>query len=234
MAEWYEGLPGITSGLTRAGLGALLLAGAPTLARAQVDSGNYEIRHFQFADGQQLGELRLHYLTLGDTSRPAVLILHGTGGSHHQFLTPIFAGELFGPGQPLDTANHFIILTDAVGHGQSSKPSDGLHARFPHYTYDDMVRAQYRLVTERLRLRHLRLIVGTSMGCMHAWVWAETYPTFMDGIVPLACLPTQIAGRNRLWRKLAIDAIRNDPGWRRGTTRPSPVGWPPPRRWCSL
>jgi len=222
MAEWYEGLPSLTSGLARAALGVLLLAAAPPLVRAQVDSGNYEIRHFQFADGQQLGELRLHYLTLGDSSRPAVLILHGTGGSHHQFLTPIFAGELFGPGQPLDTASHFIILTDAVGHGQSSKPSDGLHARFPHYTFDDMVRAQYRLVTERLRLHHLRLIVGTSMGCMHAWVWAETYPTFMDGIVPLACLPTQIAGRNRLWRKLAIDAIRNDPGWRRGdyTTQP--------------
>ena len=224
VGEWYEVPDVLASRRWTVVLGALLLAAAPTVGRAQVDSGSYVIHDFQFADGETLPELRLHYLTLGDSGRPAVLILHGTGGSHRQFLSPIFAGELFGPGQPLDTAGHFVILADGIGHGGSSKPSDGLHARFPHYAYDDMVRAEYRLVTEHLRLRHLRLVIGTSMGCMHAWVWAETYPTFMDGIVPLACLPTQIAGRNRMWRKLAIDAIRTDPGWNSGEYKTQPQG----------
>jgi homoserine O-acetyltransferase len=223
VGEWYGVPDPLASGRWTLVLGALLLAGPPAV-RAQVDSGSYMIHDFQFADGEKLPELRLHYLTLGNSGRPAVLILHGTGGSYRQFLSPIFAGELFGPGQPLDTAGHFIILADGIGHGGSSKPSDGLHARFPHYTFDDMVRAQYRLVTEHLRLRHLRLIVGTSMGCMHAWVWAETYPTFMDGIVPLACLPTQIAGRNRMWRKLAIDVIRTDPAWNGGEYKTQPPG----------
>jgi homoserine O-acetyltransferase len=223
VGEWYEVPDPLASGRWTLVLGALLLAGPPAV-RAQVDSGSYTIHDFQFADGEKLPELRLHYLTLGNSGRPAVLILHGTGGSYRQFLSPIFAGELFGPGQPLDTAGHFIILADGIGHGGSSKPSDGLHARFPHYSFDDMVRAQYLLVSEHLRLRHLRLIVGTSMGCMHAWLWAETYPTFMDGIVPLACLPTQIAGRNRMWRKLAIDAIRTDPAWNGGEYKTQPPG----------
>jgi homoserine O-acetyltransferase len=222
--EWY-GIPaGGASRLGAVRLGALLLTAAPAMAAAQVDSGTFVVHDFRFADGQTLPELRLHYLTLGRPDQPAVLILHGTGGSHRQFLAPIFAGELFGAGQPLDTAAHFIILADGIGHGASSKPSDGLHARFPHYTYDDMVRAQYRLVTERLRLQHLRLVLGTSMGCMHAWIWAETYPSFMDGIVPLACAPAQIAGRNRLWRKLAMDAIRSDPGWKGGGYTAQPAG----------
>jgi homoserine O-acetyltransferase len=224
VCEWY-GIPvALTSAGVRLALSALLLALVPVSGRAQVDSGTYVIHDFQFADGEKLAELRLHYLALGSNNRPGVLILHGTGGSHRQFLSPIFAGELFGRGQPLDTATHFIVLADGIGHGGSSKPSDGLHAQFPHYTYDDMVQAQYRLVTERLHLRHLRVVLGTSMGCMHAWVWAETYPDFMDGIVPLACLPTQIAGRNRLWRKLAIDAIRMDPGWNAGEYTAEPRG----------
>jgi homoserine O-acetyltransferase len=201
-----------------------LTAGATSAAHAQADSGTYLIRDFRFGDGTTLPELRLHYVTRGAPRGDPVLIIHGTGGSSRQFLSPIFAGELFGADQPLDTATHFVILVDAIGHGGSSKPSDGLRARFPHYDYDDMVRAEYRLVTERLGVRHLRLVMGTSMGCMHAWVWAETYPTFMDGIVPLACLPTAIAGRNRLWRKAAMDAIRTDPGWAGGDYTTQPAG----------
>jgi homoserine O-acetyltransferase len=145
-----------------------------------------------------------------------VLILHGTGGTGHQFLIPIFAGELFGPGQLLDTARYFIILPDGIGHGKSSKPSDGLHAHFSQYDYDDMVLAHYRLLTEGLGVNHLRLVMGTSMGCMHSFVWGETYPDFMDALMPLACLPVQIAGRNRIWRKMVMDAIRNDPEWKGG------------------
>ncbi len=224
VAEWYGVPAGEASRGWGARLGALLLIVAPAMAAAQVDSGSFVVHGFRFADGQTLPQLRLHYLTLGRPDRPAVLILHGTGGSHRQFLSPIFAGELFGSGQPLDTAAHFVILADGIGHGASSRPSDGLHARFPHYTYDDMVRAQYRLVTERLRLRHLQLVLGTSMGCIHTWTWPETYPSFMDAIVPLACAPTQIAGRNRLWRKLAMDAIRNDPGWKGGEYTAQPAG----------
>lgn len=209
-------------------LGALtagaLTAGAVSTARAQADSGTYVIRNFRFDDGSTLPELRLHYVTLGAPGRDAVLVIHGTGGSSRQFLQPIFAGELFGAGQPLDTATHFVILPDAIGHGRSSKPSDGLHARFPHYAYGDMVRAEYRLVTERLGVRHLRLVMGTSMGCMHSWIWAETWPTLMDGIVPLACIPTAIAGRNRLWRKAAMDAIRTDPAWAGGEYKVQPPG----------
>lgn len=206
-----------------------LAAAAPALgaaprAHAQADSGTYVIRDFRFADSSTLPELRLNYVTLGAPGRDAVLIIHGTGGSSRQFLQPIFAGELFNAGQPLDTATHFIILPDAIGHGRSSKPSDGLRARFPHYTYADMVRAEYRLVTERLGVKHLRLVMGTSMGCMHSWTWAETYPALMDGIVPLACAPTQIAGRNRLWREAAMDAIRTDPAWAGGDYTTEPAG----------
>jgi homoserine O-acetyltransferase len=191
--------------------------------------GDFVLHDFKFHSGESLPELRLHYTTLGKPARDAqgrvtnaVLILHGTGGTGHQFYAPQFAGELFGPGQLLDTARYFIVLPDGIGHGKSSKPSDGLHARFPQYDYDDMVAAHYRLLSEGLGVNHLRLVMGTSMGCMHSFVWGETYPDFMDALMPLACLPVQIAGRNRLWRKMVMDAIRNDPDWKGGdyTTEP--------------
>jgi homoserine O-acetyltransferase len=185
--------------------------------------GDFVAHDFKFHSGESLPELRLHYRTLGKPARDAqgrvtnaVLILHGTGGSGQQFLQPQFAGELFGPGQLLDPARYFIILPDGIGHGKSSKPSDGLHARFPQYDYDDMVLAHYRLLTEGLGVNHLRLIFGTSMGCMHSFVWGETYADFMDALMPMACLPVQIAGRNRVWRKMVMDAIRSDPEWKNG------------------
>jgi homoserine O-acetyltransferase len=191
--------------------------------------GDFVVRGFQFKSGETLPELRLHYRTLGKPARDAsgratnaVMILHGTGGSGQQFLAPQFANVLFGPGQPLDANRYFIILPDNIGHGNSSKPSDGLRARFPQYDYDDMVAAQHELLEKALGVDHLRLLMGTSMGCMHAWIWAETYPNFMDAVMPLACLPVQIAGRNRIWRKMVIDGIRQDPDWKNGdyTTEP--------------
>jgi homoserine O-acetyltransferase len=191
--------------------------------------GDFVLHDFKFHSGESLPELRLHYTTLGKPVRDAqghvsnaALILHGTGGTGHQFFAPQFAGELFGPGQLLDTARYFIVLPDGIGHGKSSKPSDGLHAHFPQYDYDDMVAAHYRLLSEGLGVNHLRLVLGTSMGCMHSFVWGETYPDFMDALMPLACQPVQIAGRNRLWRKMVMDAIRNDPDWKGGeyTTEP--------------
>src|SRR5436190_16697842 len=170
--------------------------------------GDFTVKDFKFQSGETLPEMRLHYTTLGNAVRDAqgrvtnaVLILHGTGGTGHQFLTPIFAGELFGPGQLLDATRYFIILPDGIGHGKSSKPSDGLHARFPNYTYDDMVRAQHAMLVDGVKVDHLRLVLGTSMGAMHCWVWGEMYPDFADGLVPLASAPTQIAGRNRVMRK---------------------------------
>ncbi len=185
--------------------------------------GDFVTRDFVFADGQRLPELKLHYRTIGTPQRDAsgvvrnaVLILHGTGGTGRGFLTPTFAGELFGAGQLLDATRYFIVLPDGIGHGQSSKPSDGLHARFPQYTYDDMVRAQHLLLTDGLKVNHLRLVLGTSMGAMHCWVWGEMYPDFADGLVPLASAPTQIAGRNRIMRKMIMDSIRNDPEWKGG------------------
>jgi homoserine O-acetyltransferase len=185
--------------------------------------GDFVAKNFQFRSGESLPVLRLHYTTLGKPARDAqgrvtnaVLILHGTGGSGHQFLQPIFAGELFGPGQLLDATRYYIILPDGIGHGKSSKPSDGLHAHFPQYDYDDMVAAHHLLLTEGLGVNHLRLVMGTSMGCMHSFVWGETHPDFMDALMPLACQPVQIAGRNRIWRKMVMDAIRNDPEWRGG------------------
>src|SRR2546423_2022016 len=185
--------------------------------------GDYVARNFRFRTGESIPELRLHYTTFGAPARDsnghvnnAILILHGTGGTGHQFFAPQFAGELFGPGQLLDVTKYFIILPDGIGHGKSSKPSDGAHAHFPHYDYDDMVAAHHALLTEGLHVDHLRLILGTSMGCMHSFVWGETYPDFMDALMPLACLPVQIAGRNRLWRKMLMDAIRNDPEWKGG------------------
>src|SRR5713226_6559586 len=203
-------------------LGSLTAAGQQAAPPAATEH-DFVVKNFQFHSGESLQELHLHYTTLGQPARDpqgrvnnAVLILHGTGGSGHQFLQPIFAGELFGPGQILDAARYFIILPDGIGSGKSSKPSDGLHARFPQYDYDDMVLAHYRLLTEGLDVNHLRLVMGTSMGCMHSFVWGETYPGFMDALMPLACQPVQIAGRNRVWRKMVMDAIRNDPEWKGG------------------
>jgi homoserine O-acetyltransferase len=185
--------------------------------------GDFVIRDFRFTSGATLPELRLHYRTLGKPMkdadgvvRNAVWIGHGTGGSGAQFLRPEFAGELFGKGQLLDADKYFIVLPDGIGHGKSSKPSDGLKAKFPRYGYIDMVEAQYRLLTEGLGVNHLRLVMGTSMGGMHSWLWGERHPDFMDALMPLASLPTQISGRNRVWRKTLIDAIRNDPAWRGG------------------
>src|SRR6266436_3251446 len=184
--------------------------------------GDYVAKNFTFRDGEAMAELRLHYATLGKPARDAagrvtnaVMLLHGTGGSGAQFLQAQFAGELFGAGLLLDTAKYYIILPDGIGHGKSSKPSDGLHAKFPQYDYDDMVAAHHALL-QHLGVEHLRLILGTSMGCMHAFVWGETYPEFMDALMPLACQPAQIAGRNRIWRKMVMDAIRNDPEWKGG------------------
>ena len=208
---------------------ALGAARAQPPASYPVTEGDYVAHDFKFKSGEQLPELRLHYLTLGKLARDAqgrptnaVLILHGTGGSSQQFLRPQFAGELFGPGQLLDINRYFIILPDGVGHGKSSKPSDGMHAHFPQYDYDDMVAAQHLLVTAGLGVQHLRLIFGTSMGCMHSFVWAETYPDFMDALMPMACLPVQIAGRNRVWRKMLMDAIRKDPAWNGGEYKDQP------------
>jgi homoserine O-acetyltransferase/O-succinyltransferase len=210
----------------------VLTAAVASSGRAQATPGqDYVVRDFHFADGEVLPELRMHYRAFGTpihgrlgTVTNAVVVLHGTGGAGTQFLGPSFAGELFGPGQLLDTSHTFVILPDDIGHGHSSKPSDGMKAHFPRYAYADMVLAEYRLVTEGLHVDHLHLIMGTSMGCMHAWMWAERYPTFMDGLVPLACAPTQIAGRNRMWRKAAIDDIRNDPAWQGGNYATQPMG----------
>lgn len=192
-------------------------------AKFSPQEGDYVISEFHFQSGETLPKLSLHYRTLGEPKRDstgrvtnAVLVLHGTGGSGHQFLQPQFADVLFGPGQLLDVTRYFIILPDNIGHGKSSKPSDGLHAKFPHYDYDDMVKAQHELVEKGLGVNHLRLIMGTSMGCMHSWVWGETYPDYMDAMMPMACLPVPISGRNRMWRKMLIDAIQQDPEWKGG------------------
>ena len=185
--------------------------------------GDFVARDFRFGSGETLPALNLHYRTIGtprrDASgvvRNAVLILHGTGGTGEGFLSRTFGGELFGPGQLLDATRYFIILPDGIGHGKSSKPSDGLRARFPKYTYDDMVRAQHTLLVDGLKVDHLRLVLGTSMGAMHCWVWGEMYPDFVDGLVPLASVPTQIAGRNRVMRKMIMDSITQDPDWKNG------------------
>ncbi len=191
--------------------------------------GDYTIRDFKFAFGESLPELRIHYRTLGKIdkdaqgkTRNAVLIMHGTTGSSAQFIRPEFAGELFGKDQPLDATKFFIVLPDGIGHGKSSKPSDGMHAKFPRYGYIDMVEAQYRLLTEGLGVNHARLVMGTSMGGMHTWLWGESHPEFMDALMPLASLPTQISGRNRAWRRIIIDAIRNDPAWNGGEYKTQP------------
>lgn len=200
---------------------------APLLAQEERPAlspreGDFVIHDFHFQSGETLPELRIHYTTLGKLQRSpdgqtvnAVLILHGTGGSGRQFLQPQFADILFGPGGVLDVTKFFVILPDNIGHGGSSKPSDGLHTRFPRYDYADMLVAQHDLV-DGLGVNHLRLVMGTSMGCMHSWMWGEAYPRFMDALMPLACLPVEIAGRNRIWRGMVIDGIRDDPEWKNG------------------
>ena len=219
----------------RAGIAAALLTVA-TLAAAQTPfptpvEADFVARDVTFASGERLPEVRLHYRTLGTPRkdvagvvRNAVLILHGTGGSGAGFLSPTYGGLLFGKGQLLDAERYFIILPDNVGHGQSSKPSDGLRMKFPAYRYTDMVRLQQRLVSEGLGLTHLRLVMGTSMGAMHSWMWGYMFPTFADGLVPLASNPVAIAGRNRMWRKALVDAIVTDPTWKNGDYTEPPRG----------
>jgi homoserine O-acetyltransferase len=219
-------------GLSFAGLALIaslaLAAPAPGASPEPVE-GDFVIKNFTFTDGEALPELRIHYRTLGKPVkdargmvRNAVLIGHGTGGSGENFLTPQFAGELFGPGQTLDATKYFIILPDGIGHGKSSKPSDGLRGRFPHYGYTDMVTASFRLLTEGLGVNHARLIMGTSMGGMQSWVWGEQHPDFMDALMPLASLPTAMSGRNRVWRVTVMNAIRNDPGYQNGEYQKEP------------
>ena len=184
--------------------------------------GTWIARDFHFHTGEVMPELRLHYTTVGEPSAEPVLILHGTAQSGAIMLSPAFAGELFGPGQLLDASKYFIILPDAIGHGKSSKPSEGMRAKFPRYNYDDMVAAQYKLVTEALNIRHVRLVLGFSMGGMQTWIWGITYPDFMDALVPMASQPTEMSSRNWMMRRLVIDAVRNDPDWKDGnyTTQP--------------
>jgi homoserine O-acetyltransferase len=210
---------------------ALVFARESSSAIPAATEGDFTIHDFVFSTGERLPELRLHYRALGAPRRDAggivrnaVLVLHGTTGTGKQFMSENFAGVLFGPGQPLDAATHFLVLPDGIGHGGSSKPSDGLHARFPRYTYEDMITAQYRLLTEGLGVNHLRLVIGTSMGGMHTWMWGERYPDFMDALLPLASVPTPIAGRNRMLRKMIIDDIRSDPGWNGGDYAEQPRG----------
>lgn len=192
--------------------------------------GDVTLREFRFRSGESLPEVRIHYTTLGSPHRDAagaidnaVMVLHGTGGSGKQFLQPQFADVLYGPGQPLDIHRYFIILPDNIGHGGSSKPSDSLRMRFPKYDYDDMVEAQRRMLVEGLRVTRLRLIIGTSMGCMHAFVWGETHPDFAQALMPLACEPVEIGGLNRMWRQLAINGIEADPAWEKGEYKAQPT-----------
>jgi homoserine O-acetyltransferase len=200
-----------------------LVAALAFVSPADALEGDAILKDFRFASGETMSELRIHYRTFGRPSRGpdgrvrnAVLVLHGTTGSGAQFESPNFAGELFGRGRPLDTLRLYVILPDGIGHGRSSRPSDGLRAKFPRYRYADMVSAQYRLATEALGVGRLVLVMGTSMGGMHTWMWGERYPDAMNALMPLASLPVQIAGRNRVWRRMVIDAIRNDPEWREG------------------
>jgi homoserine O-acetyltransferase len=178
--------------------------------------GDWIARDFRFHTGEVMPELRLHYATVGEPSGEPVLILHGTTGSGASMLTPAFAGELFGAGQPLDASKYYIILPDAIGAGKSSKPSDGLRAKFPRYNYDDMVSAQHRLVTEGLGVKHLRLVLGNSMGGMQSWMWGAAHPEFMDALVPMASQPTEMSSRNWMMRRMLIDAVRGDPEWKGG------------------
>ena len=209
----------------------LLTIGSRAAGFSPPVENDFVIKDFHFLSGQTMPELRMHYLTLGKPERDskgvvrnAVLILHGTTGSSAQFLLSQFADELYGKGQPLDATRYYLIIPDNMGHGKSSKPSDGLRANFPNYGYLDMIEAQYRLLTEGLKVNHLRLVMGTSMGGMHTWLWGEIHADFMDALMPLASLPTQISGRNRVWRRIAMDAIRDSPDWQNGNYQSQPAG----------
>jgi homoserine O-acetyltransferase/O-succinyltransferase len=215
------------STLTRAVVSATLWAGIAAGSAVAADypapkQGDWIARDFKFHTSEVMAELRLHYTTIGEPTGQAVLILHGTGGSGRSLLTEAFAGQLFGPGQPLDASKYFIILPDAIGHGGSSKPSDGQRMGFPKYDYADMVDGEYRLVKEGLGISHLRLVMGNSMGGMETWIWGERYPSFMDALVPMASQPTPMASRNWMLRRLMTETIRNDPEWNNGnyTTEP--------------
>ncbi len=204
-------------------LGTALAAGEALAADIPTPkTGTFVARDFRFHTGEVLPELKLHYTTVGEPGGEPVLVLHGTAGSGTAMLGQAFAGELFGPGQPLDARRYYIILPDAIGTGRSSKPSDGLRARFPAYNYDDMVQAQHRLVTEHLGVRHLRLVIGNSMGGMQTWIWAQKYPGLMDIAVPMASMPTAMSGRNWMLRRLITDSIRNDPDWQGGNYTQQP------------
>jgi homoserine O-acetyltransferase len=219
-------------------LASLLLmiatGGAALAAPAYPDQrdGDFVVADFALANGEHLANARFHYTVLGTPRRDAsgaienaVMLLHGTTGSGKNFLAQSLGGELFGPGQPLDASRYFIILPDAIGHGGSSKPSDGLKGHFPHYGYVDAVEGQYRMVTEGLGIRHLKLVLGTSMGGMQTWIWGERHPNFMDALMPIASQPVPIAGRNMLWRQLIIEAIRDDPAWHGGDYAKEPSGF---------
>lgn len=220
--------------MTRLILLALLCLSAITRTDAQTkwptQDGSYDITDFHFKDGETIPKLHLHYLTLGTPHRDAaghtdnaILLLHGTGGDAHSLMNPVFSNILFGPGAPFDITKFFLILPDDIGHGESSKPSDGLRMKFPQYDYDDMVASQHAMLLDGLHVDHLRLILGTSMGCMQSFVWGETYPTFSDALAPFACYPVELAGRNRMTRYIAIESIKNDPAWKNGdyTTEPT-------------
>ncbi len=195
-----------------------------------IKDGSFDIHNFRFATGETLPDLHLHYLTLGTLRRDtaghatnAVLLLHGTGGNAHSLLNPVFSDVLFGPGEPLDITKYFLIQPDDIGMGESSKPSDGLRMKFPHYTYGDMVRSQHEMLVEGMHVDRLRLILGTSMGCMQSFLWGEAYPRFSGALMPLACLPVEIAGRNRMWRVMAMQSIRDDPAWDGGNYTHEPM-----------
>ncbi len=195
---------------------------APAADYPAPKQGDFVAKDFKFHTGEVMPELKLHYTTVGEPTGKPVLVLHGTGQSAANMLTPAFAGELFGPGQPLDASKYYVIIPDALGHGKSSKPSDGLKTAFPKYNYEDMVDAQYRLIREGLGLTHLRLVTGNSMGGMNAWIWAEKYPDLMDAVVPMAAQPTAMAARNWMLRRMMLETIRNDPDYNNGNYAAQP------------
>jgi homoserine O-acetyltransferase len=212
----------VTRRLLWGALGALLSLASAAAEFPAPKQGSWLAKDFRFHTGEVMPELKIAYTTVGDPKGEPVLMLHGTTGSAASMLTPAFGGELFGAGQPLDATRYFIIIPDAIGHGQSSKPSDGLRARFPRYNYDDMVSAHHRLLTEHLGIKHLRLVMGNSMGGMHAWIWGVTHPGFMDALVPMASQPTEMSSRNWMMRRLITDSIRNDPEWNGGNYTAQP------------
>jgi len=210
---------------SRAALSAALMLVSVTAMAADYPApkeGDWVAKDFKFHTGEVMPELKLHYTTVGEPNGQPVLVLHGSGGSAASMLTPSFAGELFGPGQPLDASKYYIVIPDGIGHGKSSKPSDGMKTAFPKYDYEDMVDAQYRLVNEGLGIKHLRLVIGNSMGGMHSWVWGVRYPAFMDALVPMASQPTEMAARNWMLRRVMLETIRNDPDYNGGNCTSQP------------